>query len=148
MEKITNNAEADRSHSFSVEISQPGYENIHSSDTVHPDTGVKEEVHMGRHILLEQIDTHPEGVRELHHEEGTDTDHGPGHHSNDPEGASDDDTHHRHDEGCIRGLEEDHDGCYSIHRWIDNPRDDMVVIENDDGNRSEALRFAPEVSTF
>ena len=31
---------------------------------------------------------------------------------------------------------------------MDNPRDDMVVIENDDGNRFEELRFAPDLLPF
>lgn len=114
-----------------------------------PDNGAKEEGRKDRHILLlEQIDNHRGAVRDLRREEGTDNDHGPDLHSNDLEGANDDGIHHRHDEGCIHGLEEGHDGCCSIHRWMDNPRDDKVATETDDGNRSEGFRFAPNFGNF
>ena len=111
-----------------------------------PDNGAKEEGHKDRHILPEQIGTaHRSVVREPHHEEATDNDHGPVVlHSNDYAGAENDGDIYHPDEGCNHDLEEGHDGCYSNHHWMHNPLDDMVVTGNDDGGRSEESRFVPD----
>lgn len=58
-EKITNNAEADRIHSFSEEISQLGCENTRSWDMTLPDNGAMED-HKDPHNPLERAGTaHP-----------------------------------------------------------------------------------------
>ncbi len=144
--EITNNAEADRIHSFSEEdFSRPDYGNTHSSDMDPRDSGATEEGHKDLHNRREQVDTvHRSVVHALHHEEGIDNDRDPVvHHSNDYAGAVNDGGNHHHDEGYIPGLEAGPDGCYSSHRLKDNPRDDMVATENDDDDRFEGFHFAP-----
>lgn len=144
--EITNNAEADRIHSFGAGFFPPGYANIRSWDMTPRDTGAKAEGHKDRHSRLERVDKVHREADGLHREEGTDNDHDPViRHSNGHAGAGNDgDIHRHHDVGCSHGLVAGRDGCCSSHRLKGNLlRDDTVATENDGGVHSEGSHSAP-----